>query len=337
MAFLEVSDLHLHYSSPRGLVSAVDGMSFSLEKGQALGIVGESGSGKSSLALALTRLLPRNVSKFDGRVSLNGEDLMTLGGDEFRRRIRWRQVSLVVQGAMNSLNPVLRVGGQIAEAMERDRISKREMKDRTASLLNLVGLPEGTDRRYPHQLSGGMKQRVVIAMALALYPSLVIMDEPTSALDVTIQAQITNLLKSLKRDMGLSFIWITHDIALASDLCDRLAVVYGGQIVEQGSLEQVLLSPTHPYTQLLLASIPRLRPGPPSSAGQDDALKFIPGTPPDLASPPAGCRFHPRCPHRIEPCDHQPPPPNFLLNEGHLSACWLYRRSPIAGPAEGAD
>ena len=320
--FLEVKDLYLYYNSPRGTVSAVDGISFTLEKGQALGLVGESGSGKSSLALALARLLPRNVAKYEGTISLEGENIMALGAEEFRRRIRWRQVSIILQGAMNSLNPVLRVGRQIAEALEGDGSSSKDAGARVETLLRMVGLPEGTARRYPHQLSGGMKQRVVIAMALALYPALVIMDEPTSALDVSVQAQITNLLKRLKRELGVSFIWITHDIALASDICDRLAVVYGGKIVEQGSLEQILLSPSHPYTELLMASIPRLRPGPP--------LKFIPGIPPDMASPPAGCRFHPRCPRRFDPCDHPPAPPAFALDEGHVAWCWLHRDGPQA-------
>ena len=247
MSLLEVRDLHMYYATREAVVRAVDGISFDLERGQALGIVGESGSGKTSLSLALMRLLPRNATGYRGEVTLEDESIAALPDDEFRRLIRWKRMSMVFQGAMNSLNPVLKVGHQVAEPfLQENRGRKGPAQERVLELFDLVRLPGEVVNRYPHELSGGMKQRVMIAMSLVLNPSLVILDEPTSALDVSIQAQMMNLLKDLKRDLGISFIFITHDIALASDLCDRIAVMYGGQIVELGSSEDVFLSPKHP-------------------------------------------------------------------------------------------
>ena len=284
MSLLDVRDLRLHYATRDNPVRAVDGISFTLEKGQALGIVGESGSGKTSLSLALMRLLPRNAIDYQGRVELEGEDIMALRDEDFRQRIRWRKLSMVFQGAMNSLNPVLKVGHQVAEPLLAEgRGRNRPAQERALQLFDLARLPVETVDRYPHELSGGMKQRVMIAMALVLDPSLVILDEPTSALDVSIQAQMMNLLKDLKRDLGISFIFITHDIALASDLCDRIAVMYAGEIVEIGGAEDMLTAPQHPYTQKLLGSIPRL--------DSKEPPQFIPGAPPDLADPPTGCRL----------------------------------------------
>jgi ABC-type glutathione transport system ATPase component len=233
---LDVQDLHLYYADERGQVRAVDGVSFRLEeRGQALGIVGESGSGKTSLALAMLRMLPENVALFHGRVALDGETISQLSEREFRRRVRWRQIALVPQGALNAFNPVLPVGEQIIEPLLADGHSdRRELRERAEALLGLVGLPPEVFRRYPHELSGGMKQRSMIAAALIMQPPLLILDEPTSALDVSVQAQIMNLLKRLKWDLGLSIIFITHDIALASDLCDSLAVAYAGELVEIG-------------------------------------------------------------------------------------------------------
>ena len=314
MPLLEVEELRLHYSTPRGPVHAVDGASFTVEVGEALGVVGESGSGKSSLAIALLRMLPANVARYQGSVRMDGVELMGLSNEEFRRGYRWKKVSMAFQGAMNALNPVLRVGHQVGETLLLDgAVPKAEAYRKVAGLLERVGLAAEVFQRYPHELSGGMKQRVVIAMALVQDPALVILDEPTSALDVSVQAQITNLLKGLKRDLGLSLIFITHDIALASDICDRIAVVYGGQVVELGNIEQVLQSPQHPYTEKLLASLPRLH----SDARPD----FIPGTPPDLVSPTPGCRFQPRCPFAFERCGEDPPP--FPVGPGHEARCWL--------------
>ncbi|MCL4436610.1 MAG: ABC transporter ATP-binding protein [Thaumarchaeota archaeon] len=315
MPMLEVRDLKLQYSSARGVVKAVDGVSFDIEKGEALGIVGESGSGKTSLSLALMRVLPKNVHAYEGQVTLDGKEITGLPDETFRKQVRWRQISMVFQGAQNSLNPVLKVGFQAAEPMlVRSKSDRREARKRVEDLFEMVGLPREIYDRYPHELSGGMKQRVGVASALVLDPRLIILDEPTSALDVSIQAQIMNLLKRLKRELGLSMIFITHDIALSSDICDHLAVLYAGEVVEKGSAEQIFGNPKHPYTQLLLASVPRLK----SNADP----RYIPGAPPDLTSPPPGCRFHPRCPYRFEPCDHKVPP-QVKVDEGQTAKCWL--------------
>jgi oligopeptide/dipeptide ABC transporter ATP-binding protein len=320
MTLLEIRDLYLHYRSGEQIVRAVDGVSMSIEeRGQAVGIVGESGSGKTSMATALMRMLPKNVAQFDGSIRLDGRELTTLGNDEFRREIRWRRIAMVFQGAMNVLNPVLRVGFQVAEPLiASGSLSKRDALHQAEAILERVGLPTGIASRYPHELSGGQKQRVVIATALVMNPDLLILDEPTSALDVSVQAQIMNLLKDLKEDPGIAMIFITHDIGLASDLCDRIAVAYAGQHAELGSAERVLLDPHHPYSQLLLASLPRLHnPQPPQA---------MPGQPPDAAHPPAGCRFHPRCPYVFDRCPTEVPA-EFPVADGGHARCFLIHRA----------
>lgn len=323
MAFLEVQDLTLYYDTHRGPLRAVDRVSFSLEKGEALGIVGESGCGKSSIALALIRVLPKNVHTYTGSVRLEGRELLTLSDEEFRRQIRWRKISMAFQGAMNVLNPVLKVGYQIAEPLLQDgQTPKEKAFARVREILQLVGLSPETAERFPHELSGGMKQRIVLATALVFHPDLVILDEPTSALDVSVQAQIMNLLKQLKSELGLTFIFITHDIALASDLCDRLGIAYAGQLVEEGPIEEILQRPTHPYTQGLLESMPLLR--------SDKRPSFIPGAPPALIDPPKGCRFAPRCPYVFERCEE--PPPSLGTPRGSRALCWLLAdASPTRG------
>ncbi len=312
---LDIQDLHLHYSQDGQAVRAVDGISFTIEeRGEAVGVVGESGSGKTSLANVLMRLLPKNVARLDGSIRLNGDEITTLSNDAYRREIRWRQIAMVFQGAMNVLNPVLRVGEQIAEPLLVDRaVEKRAARARVEELLERVGLSAAFYGRYPHELSGGQKQRVVIATALVLNPDLLILDEPTSALDVSVQAQIMNLLKDLKQDPGISMIFITHDIGLASDLSDKIAVAYAGEHVEFGSAERVLLDSRHPYTRLLLASLPRLHAA--------ERPRSMPGEPPDLTHPPHGCRFHPRCPYRFEACDDHPPA--IPIDDGGHARCWL--------------
>ncbi len=318
-AILSVRNLYLHYSDPLGPVRAVDGVSFDLEAGgQALGLVGESGSGKSSLGAAILRMLPSNVARYEGEVMLDGRNLLTLADAELRSQFRWKKIALVPQGAMNGFNPVIRVGEQIIEpAIYDGAIDSRTARSRAHELLERVGLPSDIYNRYPHELSGGMKQRAMIAAALILHPPLVIMDEPTSALDVSVQAQIMNLLKDLKKEMGISLIFITHDIALASDVCDSLAVIYAGELVESGSAEQMLGAPTHPYSQKLLASIPRLH---------DTSLPdFIPGAPPDLRQPPPGCRFHPRCAVAFDRCKMESPR-EFASQPGQRSRCWLLEK-----------
>jgi peptide/nickel transport system ATP-binding protein len=312
---LQVKDLKLYYSTRKGIVKAVDDVSFVLNKGETLAVVGESGCGKSSMAIAVMRLLPRNINTYQGSVTLDGEDIGKLDDTLLRKRVLWRKISMVFQGAMNSLNPVLRIGFQIAETLlEHEKITRKEAQAITKNSLELVRLPGFTADRYPHELSGGMKQRVVIAMALALNPKIVILDEPTSALDVITQANIINLLKRLKKERGLSYIFITHDLAVASELADKVAVMYGGKIVEYGTAEQIYRDSQHPYTQKLMASIPTLR--------GEKKLEFIPGAPPDLINPPPGCRFHPRCPYAMEICKVKEPPMEEI-KPGHQAACWL--------------
>jgi peptide/nickel transport system ATP-binding protein len=313
---LKVRDLKLYYRTRRGIVRAVDDVSFDLRRGETLAIVGESGCGKSSTATAIIRILPRNIDTYEGSIILDGVDVMKLDDGRFREEVAWRRISMVFQGAMNALNPVMKVGFQVAEPlMVHSKLSRSEALSKARELLGLVGLPSFVADRYPHELSGGMKQRVVIAMALALNPEIVILDEPTSALDVITQANIVNLLKKLKREESLSYIFITHDLALASELADMIVVMYGGKVVEYGTAEQIYLDPKHPYSQKLLASIPTLR--------TDKKLEFIPGAPPDLVSPPPGCRFHPRCPYAMPICREKEP----ILHEvekNRYVACWLY-------------
>lgn len=317
MTLLQVRNLKLHYSTSFGSVRAVDGVSFDILKpGEAVGLVGESGSGKSSLAISLMRLLPANATLLSGQINFEGQNLAALPLEKFRKDIRSRVMAMVVQGAMNALNPVLRVGDQITERvlLESD-VNKNQAFDHAKEILELVGLPKEILQRYPHELSGGMKQRVVIAMGLVMEPKILILDEPTSALDVSVQAQVMNLLKRLKHDRGISMLFITHDIALTSDLCDRVVVAYAGEHVESGTSEEVLTSPKHPYTQKLIASIPRLH-----DSGRPE---FLVGQPPDLVSPPGGCRFHPRCPVALEHCSREQPP-EFNVGPNHTVRCWLY-------------
>ena len=312
---LRVEQLHLSYRTASGVLPAVDGVSFSVQGGEALGLVGESGAGKSSLALALMRVLPRNVAECSGVVKLEGRDCLGLDDETFRREVRWRKMAMVFQGAMESLNPVVRVGEQVIEPLLMlGHGTKKEAVREAYRLLEVVRLPSEVYDRYPHELSGGMKQRVLIAMALVLKPRLLILDEPTSALDVTVQAQIMDQLKELKKELDLTILFITHDIALASDVCDTIGVMYAGQIAELGPSESVLRNPEHPYTQLLLASIPRLH--------QEERPQFIPGSPPDMLAPPSGCRFHPRCPYAFQRCAAEAPP-LLSAGEAHQARCWL--------------
>jgi peptide/nickel transport system ATP-binding protein len=314
---LKVEGLRLYYRVSAGLVKAVDEVSFEVRRGQTLALVGESGCGKSSLANAILRILPRNVHTYSGRIYFDGTDLMGLTDEELRRGFRWRRLSMVFQGAMNALNPVITVGKQVAEPLVvHNQVPEEEALGRAKEVLDLVGLPPETANRYPHELSGGMKQRVVIAMALVMTPDFLILDEPTSALDVITQANIINLLKELKEKLKLTYIFITHDLALASELSDTVAVMYAGQIVEIGPAEKIYLDPEHPYTLKLISSVPTLR--------RVKRLQFIPGAPPDLLRPPEGCRFNPRCPYTMELCRGEDPR-FFSIESEHSSKCWLHR------------
>jgi peptide/nickel transport system ATP-binding protein len=311
---LRIQDLKLHFAVSNGVVQAVDGVDFELDYNRAVVVLGESGCGKTSLAKAILRLLPRNVSKYGGHVYLDGTDVMALSDEEFRQNVRWVAMSLVPQAAMNALNPVIRVGEQVAEpAMVHLDLKKSEALALAQKMFQHVGVPLDFMQRYPFELSGGMRQRVAIAMSLVTSPSLIVLDEPTSALDVLTQANIFNVLKRIKKELGGSFILITHDIATSSELADEVAVMYAGQIVETSDAHRFFTAPQHPYSQKLMASVPRLR--------RTKDLEFITGQPPSLVNPPTGCRFKARCPFRFEKCDQDPP---VIEKEGRKVRCWLY-------------
>ncbi len=311
---LDVKNLILHFKTTQGTVQAVDGVDFTLDYHKAVVVLGESGCGKSSLAKAILRLLPRNVGKYSGQIRLQNVDTMTLNEEEFRRNVRWVGMSLVPQAAMNALNPVLRVGDQVAEpSMVHLGLKKDQALVQAGKMFQHVGVPNDFLSRYPFELSGGMRQRVALAMALVTSPSLVLLDEPTSALDVLTQANIFNVLKRIKKELGTSFILITHDIATSSELADYVAVMYAGQIVEVGDAPRFFSGPLHPYSKKLMASVPTLR-------GKKE-LEFITGQPPSLIGLPNGCRFAARCPSRFEKCDQSPP---MVEQAGRKVKCWLY-------------
>ncbi|HEY8418785.1 MAG TPA: ABC transporter ATP-binding protein [Limnochordales bacterium] len=296
MAELAVQNLTMHYRTRKGPVRAVDGVSFTLAPGKALGIVGESGCGKSSLGVTLLRLLPPNAQVVGGSVRLGGVELLTMDEETFRKEVRWTRIAMVFQGAMNALNPVLTVGQQISEAiLAHERVSRDVAVQRAKDLLALVGINPARWGQYPHQFSGGMKQRAVIAMALACNPEVIIADEPTTALDVMVQAQVLQAIADLRRRLGLSLILVSHDLSVVAQTCDEVAVMYAGKIVEYGPVEEVFLHPKHPYTQGLLQAFPDI--------DADRApIVSIPGAPPNLLNPPGGCRFHPRCPLATDAC-----------------------------------
>ena len=313
-SLLHIEDLVLHFRTARGAVQAVDGVNFDLGYKEAVVILGESGCGKTSLAKALLRLLPKNVAKYSGKIYLNGIELMQMSDERFRQQVRWVRMSLVPQAAMNALNPVIRVGDQVAEPiMVHTGVKKGEALEQARKMFQHVGVPAAFLGRYAFELSGGMRQRAAIAMALVTAPSLIVLDEPTSALDVLTQANIFNVLKRLKQELEISFILITHDIATSSELADRVAVMYAGQIVEESHASNFFAEPQHPYSKKLLASVPKLR--------TDQEPEFIVGQPPSLLDVPPGCRFAPRCPARFDKCDQDPP---IFEKDGRRVKCWLY-------------
>ena len=313
---LRVEDLFLHYRTSIGTVQAVDGISFDLGARQALAVIGESGCGKTSLVRAILRLLPRNTALYQGRVFVNGTDVMLLNEKRFRREVSWVKISFVPQAAMNSLNPVLKIGEQVAEPLLTHALTKKkdEAMERTGEALKNVGVPEDFVRRYPFELSGGMRQRAAIAMALVTNPPLVILDEPTSALDVLTQANIMNMLKRIKLESETSFVLISHDVAACSELADSIAVMYAGRLVEMSSAEEFYNGPLHPYSQLLLASVPRLR--------EKKQPEFIPGHPARLISRGKECCFAERCPRRFSECEQEPPV--ITADNGRKVKCWIY-------------
>jgi peptide/nickel transport system ATP-binding protein len=319
---LDVQNLQMYYFTSKGAVRAIDGIDLTLMAGETLGLVGESGCGKTSLGSSILRMPSPPGRYVSGKVLVEGKDIIPLSEKEVRKDIRWQKIAMVFQGAMNCLTPVYTIGKQMLETLNvHKEMPKPEAEALIKEYLGYVGLPAEVMTRYPHELSGGMKQRAVIATALFLRPSIVILDEPTTALDVIVQAEIINLLKKLKAQFNLSFIFITHDLALEAEVADRICVMYAGQIVEIGPNAAIFgkQGPAHPYTERLLAATPRL-------FKKVDKLQFIPGTPPDLIDPPKGCRFNPRCNKAFARC-HEEVPPLVEVEPGHLAACWLCNHS----------
>ncbi|MCJ7549978.1 MAG: ABC transporter ATP-binding protein [Anaerolineae bacterium] len=311
---LRVEDLRLYFRTRRGIVQAVDGVDLKLRSDEAMVILGESGCGKTSLSRAVLRLLPNNVDTYSGQIYLEGEDTMEMSDEMFRRQIRWFKMSMVPQAAMNALNPVMKVGDQVAEPLlVHKKAEKEEALEQAAWMFDQVGVPTDFLNRYAFELSGGMRQRVALAMALITLPALVFLDEPTSALDVLTQANIFNVLKDIKKELGVGFILITHDIATSSELADTVAVMYAGEIVEVSDARNFFTEPLHPYSRLLMDSVPRLK--------VEQEPTFITGQPPSLINPPSGCRFAPRCPSAFQRCSEAPP--TFQL-DGQQVRCWLY-------------
>lgn len=327
---LEIKDLHVSFDTYSGEVKAVRGVNLDVEKGETLAIVGESGSGKSVTSKAIMGLIPNPPGRVKkGEVLFNGKNLTELS-ERKMQAIRGKEISMIFQDPMTSLNPTMTVGKQIMEGLvKHQKLSRSQAKERTVKLLDLVGIPNPDIRvkQYPHQFSGGMRQRVVIAIALACNPSLLIADEPTTALDVTIQAQILDLMRDLQSRMSTSIILITHDLGVVANLAHRVAVMYGGKIVETGTVDEVFYKPKHPYTWGLLSSMPKLH-------AKSDELLAIPGSPPDLSDPPKGCPFAPRCPHAMQVCvDHMPD--YTELSDTQKAACWLLDdRAPKVEPPE---
>ena len=316
MKQLEVKDLHVHYITDTALVKAVNGVSFSLDKGETLGLVGETGAGKTTTALALLRLVPNPPGKIvGGSIFLEGEELLKYKESEMRK-LRGNKIAMIFQDPMTSLNPVLPVGDQIAEVIKfhNKGISLADANKRAAAMLETVGIEAGRMGEYPHQFSGGMKQRVVIAIALACNPEILIADEPTTALDVTIQAQVLSLMKKLKKERGTSMIMITHDLGVVAEVCDKVAIMYAGEIVEYGTLDQVYRRPVHPYTKGLFASIPDLHK-------HVRRLTPIKGLMPDPSNLPEGCTFCPRCPAAMERCSKEAPQ-YVEVESGHMVKCF---------------
>ena len=309
MTFFSVNDLSVVYDTSKGPVYAVDEATFDLKEGESIGIAGESACGKSTLGLAIIRMLfGGNIT--GGKIVFDGVNILDLKESDFEKNFRWKKISMIFQGAMNSLDPVFTIKEQFIEVLKQHNYEGNS-KTIISDAIKSVNLDASILSKYPHELSGGMKQRIVIAMALVLKPKLVIADEPTTALDVLIQAQIVNLLKQLKKD-GMSFLFISHDLAILSEIVDKIGIMYGGELVEFGSADEIYKNPKHPYTQLLLESIPKLHGSKP---------KYIKGVPPSLHVPPNECRFIDRCPHAFDKCKKNPP--NFKTDSGYVK-CWLY-------------
>jgi|TARA_B100001741_G_scaffold36773_1_gene26224 peptide/nickel transport system ATP-binding protein len=310
MSFISIENLTTRYNTSKGLVHALEDVTFAIDKGESIGIAGESACGKSTLGLSIIQMIS-NGKIYSGKIQFDGQSLLDIPDDEFDKKIRWKEISMVFQGAMSSLDPVFSIQEQFDEVLKQHNF-EGDSKQSIIQSLNSVNLDESVLKKFPHELSGGMKQRVIIAMALILKPKFVIADEPTTALDVLIQAQIVNLFKKLKKD-GQSFMIISHDLAVLSEVAEKIGIMYGGRMVEFGDSEEIFLEPKHPYTKGLLESIPVL--------SKDTKPKFIPGTPPNLVNPSEGCKFYDRCPEAMEKCKKDPP--KIKTKTGYVS-CWLY-------------
>jgi peptide/nickel transport system ATP-binding protein len=318
MDLLEVQDLTTYYSTQRGPVHAVEDISFKLNEGKALGLAGESGCGKTTAALSLLRILPYNGKILKGKIMFHGKDLVQLTEDEMRNEIRWKGISLIFQGAMNALNPVYTIEDQVVEAIKthETHVTKKEAKKRVAQLFELVGLDPSRTRNYAHEFSGGMRQRAMIAMALACNPKILIADEPGTALDVIVQAQVLKLMSELRKRLNLAIIMISHDLSIISETCDDLAIMYAGKIAELGDVISMFKKPLHPYTQGLIEAFPNIKE-------EKRKMYSIPGSPPNLLKPPPACRFHPRCRYAMEICRKEDPPFREV-SKGHYVTCHLY-------------
>ncbi len=313
---LEVKDLSVHFYSKFREVKALDNIFISLEKGKVLGIAGESGSGKSTLAKAIFRILPSNAKILNGQIIYKGSNLLNMSENDLQKKIRWKSIAYVPQVSMNSLDPVYRVKAQMLETIfAHEDVSKAEALERIENTIKDVGLPPEILDKFPHELSGGQKQRVMIAMAMLLNPEMLIADEPTTALDVIIQAQIIAMIKKIQKEKNLSMIFITHDLSLLAQVSDIMAIMYAGKIVELGKVEDIYYSPLHPYTQLLIKSIPSVK-------NRKKKLVSIPGEVPDLSEPPQGCRFNPRCPLAQDICRKEVPE-LIRANGSHYVACFM--------------
>jgi len=316
---LEVKDLKMYYETMKGDIKAVDDIRFTLEKGEALGLAGESGCGKTSVALAILKLLPYNAKIVSGELLLDGKNILTMSDDDVRKTVRWKRISMVPQAAMNALNPVFKVSEQITEAIVfHEQVPENEAKSRSLELLKRVGIDPSRADHYPHEFSGGMKQRVMIAMALACNPEIIIADEPTTALDVIVQAQVLKVIKTLQDELDLSMILISHDLSVVAQTCDRSIIMYAGKIAEDASTKELFTESLHPYSIGLIGAFPSL-------AGEKKRLKSISGSPPNLLNPPSGCRFHPRCPHARKICVAEVPP-LLETHERHYVSCHMVNR-----------
>jgi len=314
LSLLSVEELVTQYSTAEGKVKAVDGITFDVKKGESFGLAGESGCGKTTAVLSIMRLLPKNGRIVEGKIIYGEYDLAKVDKELLRREIWWKKISMVFQAAMNAMNPVLTVGDQITEAIVlHENLVKSEAEERVKRLFELVGLDPSRIKNYPHEFSGGMRQRAMIAMALACNPELVILDEPTTALDVIVQGEVLDLTKKLQKELHLSTILITHDLSVIAETCDRAGIMYAGKLMECADTTTIFKRPRHPYTQGLLSAFP-------SISGAWRRLEGIPGSPPDLLNPPSGCKFHPRCSYAKEKCLNEEPP-YIEVARDHYVAC----------------